>query len=173
MKLGSAFYKTTREEKPHQTLTLSISVQFAWRNLMKFLIIQKKPAVPWVVIAVGPGELNTPLWHGDYCELKAIKTQLTQDKHFYLSLNCLKEFRQTAYIRKRLLPETTLYIRKPYLHYPTFALPVFLWTAFLPTPLWSPTPLIPSSFCSAWCEPPLPDYQGVSRFYVWNLFFSC
>ena len=34
---------------------------------------------------------NLPLWHVDCSEQKAIKTQQTQEKLFYLSLNCLKE----------------------------------------------------------------------------------
>ena len=34
---------------------------------------------------------NLPLWHVDCSEQKAIKTQETQEKLFYLSLNCLKE----------------------------------------------------------------------------------
>ena len=34
---------------------------------------------------------NLPLWHVDCSEQKAIKTQQTQEKLFYLSLNCLTE----------------------------------------------------------------------------------
>ena len=34
---------------------------------------------------------NLPFWHVDCSEQKAIKNQETQEKLFYLSLNCLKE----------------------------------------------------------------------------------
>ena len=34
---------------------------------------------------------NLPLWHVDCSEQKAIQTQQTQEKPFYLSLNCVQE----------------------------------------------------------------------------------
>ena len=49
-------------------------------------------------VEVGGGRIchpqNEPLWHVDYFELKGMKTfQADSGKAFYLSLNCLKEFR--------------------------------------------------------------------------------
>ena len=47
-----------------------------------------------------------PVWYEDYFELKAIKTQQTQET-LYLSLNCLKEFRQRAWSKKRVITRDT------------------------------------------------------------------
>ena len=44
-----------------------------------------------------------PLWHMDYFELKIIKAKNDSGRPFHLLLNCLKEFRQKAWSRKRAL----------------------------------------------------------------------
>lgn len=51
---------------------------------------------------------NVTLWYVDYFELKAVKTQQTQE-NFYLSLNYIKVFRQGA----GLEGATSFYLNAP------------------------------------------------------------
>ena len=50
---------------------------------------------------------NVPLWHVDYLELNAIKTQQTQEKHFSSPLTAYKNLDRGPVPGTVLLPEIT------------------------------------------------------------------
>lgn len=118
---------------------------------------------------------NVSLWHVPCFELKVIKTQQMQEKLFTSPsppLNCLKEFRQQTWTRKRAIIRDDLYIRKtsawPGENLFTKHVSILSSYEFFP---FKALDLYLLLLSSGLYKPPLPDCAGVSFFFFFQIQF--
>ena len=159
------------------TLMLSRRIQPTWRNLLKFLTIKKQrnPAVQITVGYSSEGDPNVPpqnvlLWHV-LCWRQSRPSWLR--KNISTSPLTAKSLDREPIPARKLLPksERLICIANQAFVYQASALPIFLWSAFLPFKAPHLEPLL--LLLRMVGKPQLPDYQVASYFYVWNFFFSC